>query len=69
MNLKLLIPFPLSVVIWSGYVMFDIYNYYSNLNSDNHFLDVFFSFTPIMAIPIYAVVSYILWHEYILEVD
>ena len=53
MNLKYLIPLPLSVIIWSGYVLVDMFVYFPN---SIHGL------LPIIGIPIFSFLTLAIWN-------
>lgn len=60
MNYKYLIPLPLSVVIWSGYVLFDMFVYCgSNLHG----------ILPVIGIVMFSICAIAIWKDWFIFND
>ena len=57
---RFLIPLPLSVVIWSGYVMFDMFYFYAEFSN-------LYGTLGFIAIPLFSLMTLAIWNGWFLE--
>ena len=63
MNLKYIMPLPLSAIVWSGYVMFDMYEYYINYDG----IVILKGFIGFIGLVVFSLISYVTYRNELLD--